>query len=81
MVLSLLKGMSEAIWEYVKGGGSPTDGVDIAGVGGRKKGLRRETIDPLCWQRRKEMLSHGGSHGEALFDVKGCNLLLSYRSE
>ena len=37
LVLALLKGMSEAIGEYVKGGGSPTDGVVMAGAGGTEE--------------------------------------------
>jgi hypothetical protein len=43
MVASLLKGMSEAIEEYAKGGGFPTDGVVIAGREGGND--RTETRD------------------------------------
>jgi hypothetical protein len=44
MVLSLLKGMSEAIGEYAKGGGSPTDGVVIAGAGGMEERSEDERL-------------------------------------
>jgi hypothetical protein len=45
-VLSLLKGISDERIEYVKGGGSPTVGVTMAGWEGMGKTVERETIDP-----------------------------------
>ena len=36
-VWSLLKGISDERVEYAKGGGSPTDGVVMAGAGGTEE--------------------------------------------